>query len=93
MEPSWHGFRAGTGPLRPEPGQCLVSVMDLDTGDARRNYDFAPLLMCRFVVGGTGEFGFDQRSAFIRFCNRESEPFRSAGRVQTFQNSVKFCDV
>jgi hypothetical protein len=46
--------------------------MDLNTRDARRNHDSAPLLMCCFAVGGEREFGFDQSSAFIRLCNRES---------------------
>ena len=51
-----------------------ASVMDLDTGDACPNYNFAPLLMCCFAVSGKGEFGLDQRCAFIRLCNSEPEP-------------------
>ena len=50
-----------------------ASVMDLDTGNTRCNYGLAPLLMCCFAVGGKREFGFDQSSALIRLCNRESE--------------------
>ena len=44
-------------------------VMHLDTGDARRDYDPSPLLMCCFAVGGKREFGFDQSGALIRLCN------------------------
>lgn len=51
-----------------------ASVMDLNTRDARRNYDPPPLLMRCFAVGGKRKLGFDQSSAFIRLCNRESEP-------------------
>ena len=67
-------------------------VMDLNTGDARRNYDFAPLLMCCFAVGGKREFGFDQSCAFIRLCNRESEPVpisRSSADVPEFSQILR----
>jgi hypothetical protein len=37
--------------------------MDLNSRDARRNYDFPPLLMCCFAVGVKREFGFDQSCA------------------------------
>ncbi len=69
-----------------------ASVMDLDTGDARRNYDSPPLLMCCFAVGGKREFGFDQSSAFIRLCNRESEPVpisRSSTDVPEFSQILR----
>ena len=69
-----------------------ASVVDLDTGDARRNYDSAPLLMCCFAVGGKREFGFDQSCAFIRLCNRESEPVpisRSSTDVPEFSQILR----
>ena len=139
MEPSWQGFRAGTGPTPArnranilsgcaslaEGGQDFfwrknsdageaakvlgierqqirnsvhahrchhTSVMDLDTGDARCNYDFPPLLMCCFAVGGKREFGFNQSSAFIRLCNGESEPVpisRSSTHVPEFSQILR----
>ena len=69
-----------------------AGVMDLDTGDARRNHDSAPLLMCRFAVGGKREFGFDQSCALVRLCNRESEPVpisRSSTDVPEFSQVLR----
>ena len=66
--------------------------MDLDTRDARRNYGFPPLLMCCFAIGSKREFGFDQSSAFIRLCNRESEPIpisRSSADIPEFSQVLR----
>ncbi len=67
-------------------------IMDLDTRDARRNHDSAPLLMCCFAIGGKRKLAFDQSCTFIRLCNRVSEPVpisRSSADVPEFSQILR----